>query len=105
MRALAVLMLLAGASMPAFAQTEVGDPASGLRLATTWCANCHQVAPGSAGPSADAAPTFRSIARMASTTSMSLRVFLQTPHPNMPNFHLSREEMDDVVAYLISLRR
>ena len=103
MRGLAVLLLLAGASMPALAQTEPGDPASGLRLATTWCATCHQVAPGAPGPAGDAAPTFRSIARMPSTTSMSLRVFLQTPHPNMPDFHLSREEMDDVVAYVISL--
>lgn len=105
MRGLAVLMLLAGAAIPARAQTEPGDPAAGLRLASVWCANCHQVAAGAAGPSADAAPTFRSIARMPSTTSMSLRVFIQTPHPNMPNFHLSREELDDVVAYVISLGR
>jgi mono/diheme cytochrome c family protein len=105
MRGLVVLMALAGVSMPAMAQTEPGDAASGLRLATTWCANCHQVTPGGPGPSADAAPTFRSIARMPSATSMSLRVFLQTPHPNMPDFHLSREELDDVVAYLVSLKR
>lgn len=104
MRRLVVPMLLAGAALPALAQ-EPGDPASGLRLATTWCANCHQIAAGAAGPAGDAAPTFHAIARMPSTTSMSLRVFLQTPHPNMPDFHLSREELDDVVAYLISLRR
>ncbi len=42
---------------------------------------------------------------MPSTTSMSLRVFLQSPHGNMPDYRLTREQMDDVVAYLLSLRR
>lgn len=105
MRRLAVLMVLAAASMPALAQTEPGDAAAGLRLAATWCANCHQVAPGGPGPSTDAAPAFRAIAQMPSTTSMSLRVFLQTPHPSMPDYRLAREELDDLVAYLVSLRR
>ena len=42
---------------------------------------------------------------MVSTTSMSLRVFLQSPHGNMPDYRLSREQIDDVVAYILSLRR
>ncbi|MBR0673939.1 c-type cytochrome [Neoroseomonas soli] len=105
MRALAVAMLFAGAALPAAAQTEPGDPRAGLRLSATWCANCHQVAPGGPGPSTDAAPTFRSIAQMASTTSMSLRAYLQTPHPSMPDYRLTREELDDVVAYLLTLKR
>ncbi|MBR0680971.1 cytochrome c [Roseomonas eburnea] len=105
MRALTLAVLLAVAAMPAAAQPEPGDARAGLRLAATWCANCHQVAPGGPGPSTDAAPTFRSIARMTSTTSMSLRAFLQTPHPSMPDYRLTREELDDVVAYLISLKR
>ena len=105
LRTLALAALLAGAALPAAAQPEPGDPASGLRLSATWCANCHRVAPGGPGPSTDAAPTFRAIAQMPSTTSMSLRVFLQTPHPNMPDYRLTREELDDVVAYLLTLRR
>lgn len=105
MRIPIVAMLLAVAALPAAAQTEPGDPRAGLRLAATWCANCHQVAPGGPGPSTDAAPTFRSIAEMTSTTSMALRAFLQTPHPNMPDYRLTREELDDVVAYLMSLKR
>jgi mono/diheme cytochrome c family protein len=36
---------------------------------------------------------------------MSLHAFLLTPHANMPNYRLTSEEIDDVVAYILSLRR
>ena len=102
MRRIALLLLLA---TPALAQPEPGDVRAGQRLAVTWCANCHQVAPGGPGPSTDAAPAFARIAAMPSTTSMSLSVFLQSPHANMPDYRLTREQLDDLVAYLLSLRR
>jgi mono/diheme cytochrome c family protein len=105
MRPTALIAVLTLAAAPALAQPEPGDARAGQRLAATWCANCHQVAPGGPGPSTDAASPFAAIAAMPSTTSMSLRVFLQTPHANMPDYRLTREQMDDVVAYLLSLRR
>jgi mono/diheme cytochrome c family protein len=105
MRGAALIATLALAAVPALAQPEPGDARAGQRLAVTWCANCHQVAPGGPGPANDAAASFASIAAMPSTTSMSLRVFLQSPHGNMPDYRLTREQMDDVVAYLLSLRR
>lgn len=46
-----------------------------------------------------------SVAAMPSTTVMSLRVFLQTPHLRMPNFALTAEQTDDAIAYILSLRR
>ena len=70
-----------------------------------WCANCHAVAPWAALPTGDAAPGFPAVAAMPSTTEMSLRSFLATPHVNMPNYQLSRTETDAVVAYILSLRR
>jgi hypothetical protein len=51
------------------------------------------------------APPFVSVARMASTTPLSLRAFLQTPHAGMPDLHLSRNETDDLTGYILSLRR
>jgi hypothetical protein len=36
---------------------------------------------------------------------MSLRAFLQTPHPTMPNLMLTPDETDDVIAYLLTLKR
>lgn len=106
MRGTTALVLLGmAAATPALAQAEPGDAQAGQRLASTWCANCHRIAPGGPGPSTDAAPAFRSIARMPSTTSMSLRAFLQSPHANMPDYRLSREQLDDLVAYILTLKR
>lgn len=105
MRGVVALVVMVLAALPALAQPEPGDVRSGQRLAAAWCANCHQVAPGGPGPANDAAPTLTAIARMTSTTSMSLRVFLQTPHANMPDYRLTREQLDDVVAYILSLKR
>jgi hypothetical protein len=34
---------------------------------------------------------------------MAIRVFLETPHPKMPNLVLMPEETADVVAYILSL--
>jgi hypothetical protein len=41
---------------------------------------------------------------MPSTTSMSLHAFLMTPHGQMPDFASTRAQIDDVVAYILSLR-
>lgn len=97
------LILLSG---PALAQAPA--PAlvvEGQRLAQQWCANCHAVAPGQRPPTGDAAPSFPAIAALTSTTEMSLRVFLQTPHGTMPDYQLSRAQTDAVVAYILSLGR
>lgn len=96
---------LAGAFLAtvAGAQQE-GDPAAGRRLAEAWCSGCHVIGPGASGPVVDATPTFPSIARMPSATGMSLRAFLLTPHSRMPDIQISREQTDDVMAYILSLR-
>jgi len=88
---------------PVMAQSPLAR--DGGRLAVQWCAHCHAVTRSAPPPSGDAAPGFPAIAAMPSTTETSLRVFLQTPHANMPNYQLSHIELDAVVAYLLSLRR
>lgn len=96
-----VLLLSLLLATPALAQ---GDASEGQRIAASWCANCHRVAPNGPGPATDAAPAFAAIAAMPSTTEMALRAFLQTSHRNMPNFQLSTEQTDNLVAYILSLR-
>jgi len=87
----------------AWAQTT-GDVDAGHALARRWCAVCHQVEAG-ATQMPDVPPTFASVAAMASTTQKSLVVWLQTSHPNMPDLKLSHEEIDNVVAYILTLKK
>lgn len=98
-----ILTLVTLAAGPAFAQ-NTGNALAGHALARQWCAACHLVAPGE-GRASDAAPAFEAVARRPSTTETSLRVFLQSPHQRMPNYTLTRQETDDVVAYILGLRR
>ena len=81
------------------------DVRNGEMIAKTWCAGCHVV--NGDTPSLgrmDAVPSFSAIAQMSSTTSASLRVFLSTPHANMPDYNLTQKEMTDVSAYILSQR-
>lgn len=83
---------------------SVGDPEVGLDIAKRWCASCHMVTAGQQNAQATGVPTFSGIARMPSTTAMSLRVFLQTPHMRMPDLHLTHDEIANVSAYILSLK-
>ena len=51
------------------------------------------------------AADFAEIANVPSTTELSLKVFLRSSHKSMPNFILQPAEADDIVAYILSLRR
>ena len=82
---------------------EVGDAAAGHDLARAVCSRCHNVEQ-SIDTSEDNVPTFAAIARMRSTTALSLQVFLQTPHWPMPNLLLTRDDIDNVSAYILGLR-
>lgn len=93
-----------GLSLPGSAQDAPGDVSSGRRIAETLCAACHQIGAGEPEPKSGA-PSFVKIARMPSTTTLALNVFLRSTHKAMPDFQLTREEADDVVAYIMSLKK
>jgi cytochrome c len=83
------------------------DPDSvveGHRLAEAWCTSCHAIDSKSAG-TAGAAPDFSAIANQPSTTELALKVFLRSNHRNMPNLVLNTEQADNIVAYILSLKR
>lgn len=96
-------LLMPFVAAPAFAQVPSGDATVGRNLVETQCGACHD----GKGPrsTSQQGPSLRAVAAMPSTTSMSLHAFLLTPHANMPNYRLTSEEIDDVVAYILSLRR
>ena len=101
MKWLAMLLL---AASPAWAQTPAAGLAHGRALAETWCAHCHIVGP-EARQGGDAAPSFASIAARAPLPD-ALRSWLSQRHRNaMPNYNLTPAEIDDLIGYLLSLRR
>jgi len=101
---IAVLSVALGGG-PIHAAMADGDKEAGRALAGRWCANCHMVDGGHGHATASGVPTFSGIAAMPSTTELSLRVFLRTPHIRMPDLHLTNQEIEDVSAFILSLRR
>ena len=97
------LAIAASLIATAAAAEDIGSAARGETLAREVCAVCHAIAPGEISPIAEA-PEFAEIANLVSTTRQSLFVFLNTPHPTMPDLILEREESDDLIAYILSLK-
>jgi mono/diheme cytochrome c family protein len=89
---------------PASAQTSTETVAAGRSLAMRSCSACHVVSERQQQPAVDGVSSFAQIARNPNTTPDGLRTFIQSPHPPMPNFSLSRKQLDEVTAYIMSLR-
>lgn len=96
-----LLLSLAGAAALAAAPACAGDAQKGAVIAKRWCASCHVVSKDQTSANADA-PSFFDIAQRR-TDRKQLGNFLVDPHPPMPDMHLSRKEIDDIVAYIRSL--
>jgi len=88
-----------------FAANAPGTPADhrekGEIIAKRWCAACHLVAPDQTKANSDV-PSFPAIARKVKSPK-ALAAFLTDPHPKMPDMNLTREEIEDLVAYIGSL--
>ncbi|HRD77478.1 MAG TPA: cytochrome C [Hyphomicrobiaceae bacterium] len=107
LRRFAILMM-AGAALlwPAAALSQsAGDPKRGLDFAERTCSDCHAVGLlGVVSPRPDAAP-FVVIARVPGINERSLLVFFQTPHKNMPNLIVTGQDRDDLIAYIMTLKK
>jgi len=98
-RSMAMLLALALPAFPAAAQ----DPSLGRSLAVRWCMACHVVETNQS-TATDNAPSFRAIAARPGTTASSLDRYLSVGHTLMPDFSLSSQERNALVAYILSLR-
>ena len=96
--------MLAGCGAELSAETRRPPPANELRALLNECADCHDVSRGAGVSPNLLAPRFSDVAKQPSTTALSLRVFLQSQHQNMPDFLLSARERDDIIAYILSLK-
>ena len=69
-----------------------------------WCMACHVIEREPPGAAANGVPSFSAIAAKSSTTADSLDQYLSTGHTRMPDFSLSRDERNALIAYILSLR-
>lgn len=76
----------------------------GQPLVATVCAACHRISPD-ARDGGRHPPDLGAIAEIPSLTELSLRVFLQTPHGQMPRYQFSSDELDEIIKYVMSLKR
>jgi len=79
---------------------HAADIPNGRKVVDTWCQPCH--APSGAQHASDVAPPLAEIAKTQSVDA--IRGFLAHPHGAMPDIQLSRQQIDDVTAYLESLK-
>ncbi len=86
----------------AAAEEHPGDPQAGYEYASKVCSTCHGI---SAEPSPlPQAPRFREVADQPGMTGTALRVWMETMHPTMPNIIVSKQDMLNVIAYILDLR-
>jgi mono/diheme cytochrome c family protein len=104
-RFLQTLAIVALSALPGAAgAVQLGDAKAGHAYATSVCAECHEVEAGeSFSPNPDA-PSFQEVADTPGMTAQALTVWLQTSHPTMPNIIVKPDDMDNVIAYITSLR-
>ena len=98
-----MLALLAAPLHPAHA--DGGDASKGEALARTLCAECHlNPAQGEKhGPMG--VPGFVAVANRPLQTAEGVVEWLQSIPPMMPNHHLTQDEMYDIAAFIMSLRK
>jgi len=101
---------LAAATTAAMGQTS-GDPQAGQAVAAEQCAQCHAVLPGEGVlENPDPLPfdgagalAFEDIANTPGVTAMALSAWMTSIHPTMPQILLSEDDLNDVIAYILSL--
>ena len=100
-----VLGLTIGAFATAAVAEERGNAKEGLVFAQSVCAECHAVRGGERASPKAQAPSFTIVANTPGMNAMALEVWFQTPHPTMPNLKFSNEDSDNIIAYILSLRK
>ena len=82
-----------------------GDAEAGEKFAQEWCSRCHNVEPD--GPFKQHPPSFASIAVYRSEDQIYGRMVFPPLHSGMPQlgYMLMPENVEDVLAYIISLEK
>jgi mono/diheme cytochrome c family protein len=101
---MAIMPSLVASSHSSAQQTDQAK--RGLFVAKQVCAQCHAVEKRSRRSPDAAAPRFEDIANSPGMSATAITAALQTtPHRTMPNVRMNRDQLDDLVTYILSLQR
>lgn len=101
--ALTILLLVAPCTFAAD-ESGPGDAAYGRGLAIRWCSSCHQVTADQQRSKAGA-PPFSTIAQSPGFSADRLARLMLSPHPDMAKLGLSQRAVEDIAAYILSLKK
>ncbi|WP_072392351.1 cytochrome c [Hyphomicrobium sp. CS1GBMeth3] len=97
------LLMLAAPSVAGSA-TPKPDPEKGRALAERVCTACHVISKHPASSVAADVPSFPAIANKPGQSMETIAGRIVIPHPPMPAVALTREEIVNVVAYIMTFK-
>jgi mono/diheme cytochrome c family protein len=104
LRNLALCAAVVALAVTAEAQVHP-DAKTGKKIAEKLCVGCHIVGRQAAGATVPAdVPSFARIANKPGQTATLIAGAIVVPHPPMPQTSLTREEIGDVAAYILTLK-
>jgi mono/diheme cytochrome c family protein len=80
------------------------DPFKGKELAKQLCANCHLVDSQQQEANVDV-PSFNEIANKEGQTAGAIMAHIMLPKHPMPTIPLTQDELSDLAAYILSMRK
>jgi cytochrome c len=99
----AILLLAAGLAFGAPVPGKP-NPVAGKALAEKLCTNCHLVGSAEQQSANADVPSFPEIANQQAQTAGDIVAHIILPKHPMPQIPLTRSEMADLAAYIMSLR-
>ncbi|MGH6825263.1 c-type cytochrome [Methyloceanibacter sp.] len=101
----AILALLLPVPLALAGVTSLPDPKAGKALAEKLCTNCHLVGSATQQQPANAdVPSFPEIANLEGQTAGAIAARIMLPKHPMPQIPLTKAEISDLAAYILSLR-
>lgn len=82
----------------------LGDMNAGMTYAQRRCTECHDISARNPMNTATGAPTFHEIANTPGISRTSLSSWLLSSHPKMPGLMIEPADLDNVIAFILSLK-
>ena len=103
-RLIIVLCLMLPAGAASAGPTSKPDPETGKALAGRLCTNCHLVGGAEQTHANPDVPSFPEIANLPEQTAGAVAARIMLPKHPMPQIPLTKSELADLAAYILSLR-